>query len=345
MLFVIFAAFFMFVACDNNLKFTPAGGTIDSGDTSDNSDTSDTSDPTTEQPDSGDSQSDDDTDTATEDDSDTIPDDDSDTDTGTTPTENALNCGDIYKCMANCGQNGECQQACYDKGSSAGQTQITALIQCINSCSESPESVSSQCASEISNCEGLGSTPKGNQDYPAPYGHADINVNVNYILTNETQLTQDIVNISYFATGTFGTSGNLQPVAAQGAYYYAKLDSGTVQIVQTPFANNGATSLNPAVFIIISAYVSTGTITVGLTQDDAAQLFVVDRDDLNNVTCYHAFGFGTLTVDTMNPAAGADGKIVITGSQLELYSTENAPIYGGNITSQMGSAFIPCPVQ
>ena len=155
-----------------------------------------------------------------------------------------------------------------------------------------------------------------------------------------------MVNMSYFATGTFGTSGTLQPDDAQGAYYYATLsNSNTVQIIQVPFANEGQTSLNPVVILTIGTNVAPGEITVGLTQDDAAQLFVLNFSSSDSTACYHAFGFGTLTVNMMNPAAGADAEIVITGSQLELYSTENAPMYGGNITSQMGQGFSACPAQ
>jgi len=51
--FAFFAAFFMFVACDNNLKLTPGEDKVDSGDTGDKHDTSDTSD-TADTPDTGD---------------------------------------------------------------------------------------------------------------------------------------------------------------------------------------------------------------------------------------------------------------------------------------------------
>ncbi len=150
--------------------------------------------------------------------------------------------------------------------------------------------------------------------------------------------------MTYFATGTFGTNGNVQPMGAQGAYYYAALQDDVVQIFQTPFANNGQTALNPAVVLVINANAAPGNISVGLTQDDAAQLFVVDLNG-NSVGCYHAFAVGTLTVNTMNVAAGSAGNIAIVGSQIEIYSTENAPMYGGNITSQMGAGFSACPAQ
>ncbi len=292
-------------------------GGNDSGDTTpDNGDTT---------PDNGDT---------TPDNGDTVP-----------PSGDAMQaCADIYQCFAQC-QDNACAQACVDNGDPAGQELFMTMYNCwSNNCASAEDFTScakENCLNETEAC-GLSFGEEGNAAYPAPYGHLDININSTYILTNETQIDQSMVNMSYFATGTFGTNGSTQPMGAQGAYYYAALDQNAVQIAQTPFANNGQTTLNPAVFLVIGADVAPGNVTVGLTQDDAAQLFVVDLNG-NNISCYHAFGVGTLTVNTMNVAAGAAGNIAIVGSQIEIYSTENAPMYGGNITSQMGQGFLACP--
>ena len=286
-----------------------------------------------------------DTDTDTTD-TDTTPDN---TDTGTNQGGDAKEaCYDIYACFAQC-QDNDCANACVQNGDPAGQSVFMEMYNCWNNnCANETTNegftncVETNCRNETAACGLMGE--EGNTAYSAPYGHVDININATYIITNETQLDQSMVNMSYFATGTFGTNGTTQPMGAQGAYYYAMLDSNMVQIAQTPFANNGQTALNPAVFLVIGADVAPGNITVGLTQDDAAQLFVVDLNG-NNIGCYHAFAVGTLTVNTMNVAAGSAGNIAIVGSQLELYSTENAPMYGGNITSQMGQGFSACPAQ
>ncbi len=269
------------------------------------------------------------------------------TDTGDTgDTTTSAGCEDIFMCMNNCGESDQaCAQACFDAGSATGQEDYYAWQQCFSAACQNDPSVQcsvENCPTESAKC-GL-SYEEGNAAYPAPYGHLDINVNSTYILTNETSLDQSMVNMTYFATGTFGTNGNVQPMGAQGAYYYAALQDDVVQIFQTPFANNGQTALNPAVVLVINANAAPGNISVGLTQDDAAQLFVVDLNG-NSVGCYHAFAVGTLTVNTMNVAAGSAGNIAIVGSQIEIYSTENAPMYGGNITSQMGAGFSACPAQ
>lgn len=70
-----------------------------------------------------------------------------------------LNCGSIYNCIVDCGQDSNCQQGCMDKGSPEGQTQVSALMQCIqNSCaSETTQDgwincVNTNCSNELSNC-------------------------------------------------------------------------------------------------------------------------------------------------------------------------------------------------
>ena len=70
-----------------------------------------------------------------------------------------MNCGGIYNCMADCGQDSTCQQGCMDKGSPEGQAQASALIQCIgNSCATETEQagwincVNTNCSNELSDC-------------------------------------------------------------------------------------------------------------------------------------------------------------------------------------------------
>ena len=274
------------------------------------------------------------------------------TDPTTEPTSNEpLNCSEIYDCMVDCGQDSNCQEACYNNGSATGQSQLEALLTCLNNnCSnattdaEYQECASSNCSNEITNCFSV----PGNTSYAAPYGHMDINVNATYIITNETQLDQSMVTMSYFATGTFGNNGSLQPMGAQGAYYYAMAQGNYVGVVQSPFANNGQTVLNPIVMMQFESGVSTGTVSAGLTQDDDIIILIFDSDAQGNTTCYHGFAVGSLTISNIDLTAGANGNIAITGSQLEIYSSENAPMYGGNITDDLNSPnnpWVPCAAQ
>ncbi|MBO4711841.1 hypothetical protein J5681_08000 [bacterium] len=255
----------------------------------------------------------------------------------------ASGCVDIFMCMNGCAESDQaCVQACYDNAPADAQNDYYAWYTCFSQyCENDP---SAQCS--VENCESESAKcgiafEKGNEAYPAPYGRIDVNISSTYVITNETQLDQSMINMSYFATGTFGTSGNLQPMGAQGAYYYAALQDDAIQIFQTPYANNGQTTLNPAAVLVLNSDVATGEITVGLTQEDSGQLFIVDLNG-NNIGCFHAFAVGSLTVNSMNTTPGAGANIAIIGSQIEIYSSENAPMYGGNITSQMGSGFTAC---
>lgn len=121
------------------------------------------------------------------------------------------------------------------------------------------------------------------------------------------------------------------------SYYYAALvtDSGQqyFQIVQNYSDQTGQQQLNPGIFIILPATAAPGTVHFGLDNESVGQMFVVDFNG-NQVGCYHGFGYGDLTVTSVNPAAGAAGNISIVGT-IEIYSAANAPMYGGDITSQL----------
>ena len=167
----------------------------------------------------------------------------------TEPTDDALNCGEIYQCMYECGQDQNCQQACYDKGSANGQTQIMALLQCLNTCSESSttddefqDCANSQCSAEIAGCEGLGGSgdPADNR-YNAPYGSLSLNFSIDQI-ANDTDGQDSQVGIatSAFATGTYGNgSASVTPADAymiqSMASYSVDSQGNSIGIQQVPF--------------------------------------------------------------------------------------------------------------
>ena len=62
-------------------------------------------------------------------------------------------------------------------------------------------------------------------------------------------------------------------------------------------------------------------------------MFIADFDG-GQVSCYHGFGYGELFITSLNPAAGDAGDISMNGT-IEIYSAANAPMYGGNVTSQL----------
>ena len=250
-------------------------------------------------------------------------------------------CADIFMCMNTCGDNDQaCMQACYDNAGANAQQGYEDWYTCFSgACSGNQTAQCSveNCPSQSAACGITYAAP--NEAYPAPYGTMQVNVDATYILTNETSLDQSMVTMSYFATGNLGNTGSLQPAGAQGAYYYAMTNGSAVGIVQTPFTNNGQTPLNPVVMMQF-ANISTGTVSVGLTQSDSVMIFIEETEG-QNTTCYHGFAVGSLTISEVNLTAGAGGHIAITGANLEIYNSENAPIYGGNITADLNSPEYP----
>jgi hypothetical protein len=201
---------------------------------------------------------------------------------------------------------------------------------------EFTECVKANCATETQEC-GLGFVQDSDTNYPAPYGILQINVASSYILTNETSLDQSMVNMSSFATGNLGNY-DIVPEDSGLSYYFASLitDSGSpyFQIVQSHYTDNtGKTPLNPWIFIILPATVTPGAVHFGLDSESGGQMYVLDFNG-NKADCYHGFGYGDLTVTSVNPAAGTAGNISIVGT-IEIYSAANAPMYGGDITSQL----------
>lgn len=273
----------------------------------------------------------------------------------TTNPGNDLNCGEIYDCMVNCGSDGDCQQGCYDKGSANGKTQIMALIQCLNTCSESSatddefqECATSQCSSEISNCEGLGGGAAGDTSYASPYGSAQINISSTYIVTDaDGNLGQEMVTMGSFISGNYGNS-QIVPAAAAQSYYYTSMytDQGEtiMQTIQYFTDSTGQNILNPLVVAITNVNASVGSNYYGLLeQTGVGYIMLMDVTVVNNQlnpTCYHAFSEGELTVNNLSAAAGSAGALAVSGT-VNIYSPKNYANSYGDISDQLGVDVCP----
>jgi len=79
-----------------------------------------------------------------------------------------LSCTSIYNCMVDCGDDGTCQQNCYDNGSATGQSKFEAMLECWNDkCKaaaddEFEDCIYGNCAKETKDC-GF-TVPDGNDD-------------------------------------------------------------------------------------------------------------------------------------------------------------------------------------
>ncbi|MBO4698584.1 hypothetical protein J5690_03105 [bacterium] len=88
-----------------------------------------------------------------------------------------LSCTSIYNCMVDCGQDGTCQQNCYDNGSATGQSKFEAMLNCWNDkCEDAADDefencIYSNCAKETKDC-GF-TVPDGNNDPTNPTDPSD----------------------------------------------------------------------------------------------------------------------------------------------------------------------------
>ena len=287
-----------------------------------------------------------DTNPTTPDDGDTAPE-------PTNPGQTGLICGEIYQCMVDCGEDQTCAQNCYDQGSADGQSQIYALIQCMNGCYTDGMSdedysacINSQCTSEISNCEGLGGGEAPDTNYNSPYGSVSLNFSIDQIAnSSDGQTSQVGIATAAFATGTYGNSGSMSITPADAymiqsaAMYYNESQGSGVQVQQIPVYVQGNQGVggNPLVILDIpEENAAVGELKVTLYQGGQAMLYVVNVDwNTQQISCFHAFGEGTLNVNNIGDIAN-HGPLSFTGN-ITLFSPKN---YDGNgdISSQLGVA-------
>ena len=287
---------------------------------------------------------------------------DTTTDTGDTITETCKYvsdttefCYDIFYCVRQ-NRSHDCIDACVATGTPEAQEIFTTMYNCWtancgdmldpeNDEDEFNDCVNAHCQTETEPCSWSDTGPEGDTRYPAPYGTLQINVANTYLITNETQFDQSMVTMSSFASGELGGS-DIVPAETQYSYNYAMFfDNGGqsyIEIVQSYTSDGGQTLINPMILIVIPTDISVGTVPFGLDSGSVGQMYVADYDyNSNSFSCYHGFGYGELTVTAINAEAGSAGKISMNGT-IEIYSAANAPIYGGDITSQLPSDWVNC---
>ena len=272
----------------------------------------------------------------------------------TTNPGNDLNCGEIYQCMVDCGQDGDCQQGCYDNGDATSQAQIMALLQCLNTCSESSSTdeefqncANSQCATEITNC-GLGGGEAPDTSYNSPYGSATLNFSSQYIYVNQNDQSQNGFIMSPFANGSIGNTGSfsLAPADAYANVSYAMAMQGMVAVVQMPYYAQGQQAVpgTLAVQLVFDANtIAVGSGTIGLTQEDLGQMYVIDEE--NGQECMHAIAMGDVSINALeNVTTGGTGSALALTGNVTFYSPKNVPGYG-DITNAFSTPVVACSVR
>ena len=310
----------------------------------DSGDSGNSTEPTTDPTDSTDDETTDSTDTEpndtdptnqepednepVDDSEDPVDDTDEPTDTDNEPEEPVVQdietCADIFECMAQCTDTA-CKTQCSKRGITDAQNDYYSWSQCkVDHNYNIAEILKDEdCKALMVACGQV-----GDSTYGIPYGHAIVQTSIPYLYSADTESIAFANSATNFITGTFGNSGNIvDPSSIQGTFAYAILDSFTdthenfVLLVQN---YKDDITYNPIARMIITA-TEPGTYTVGLGHNDKARLFISETNG-SQITCDHAFGFGSITISAISYSLGAT-TIAIDQSEIELYSYKNAPMY------------------
>ena len=281
------------------------------------------------------------------------------TDTGNDNTDTGSQggdaCTDIYSCYSKCSDK-DCAQACYDKGSSAGQSQFEAMLGCWeNKCQnattdeEFSDCVADNCRTETEAC-GLYVPTAGDTTYPSPYGTAQISLSSVYIMSQGEQPAQNTVAMGSFISGTLGNS-SLTPAGTVQSYYQTSLSTnsqtGGLEFQTFQIHQSQSAVLEPVAILVTDATASAGTAVFSPTEQDAVGMLLIasqlgtDAQGYTTFGCYDALGVGELTITNIVAQTGSAGALAITGT-IDLYSPANYPDYG-DVTAAFGVA--ACPVK
>ncbi|MCK5808302.1 hypothetical protein KAH37_04865 [bacterium] len=173
--------------------------------------------------------------------------------------------------------------------------------------------------------------------YAAPYGKATLKGDLIYLITNEHDITDEMLLKDAIATGPMG-NGSIRP-ATQGIsteWRFINSSSGSFYLLQqTPynFSTGGIIQKNPIVTLSIPEKLfGLETLPLGMNDEDKATLLVADADfKTGQVLCIHAIGVGSLTQTETLGIPGDEGRYSFNGI-VEIFSPKNIPAYGGDIT-------------
>ena len=238
-------------------------------------------------------------------------------------------CADIFECQNACpAGDGNCPTECFYDGSTQAQNDFYALKNCKTEHNyDYNEIIKDEACKNVM----IGCGEVGDMTYPLPYGHAIVQTSIPYLYSYTERDSSGILNVAFsnttttFITGNFGNSGNIvNPASASGTYTFAELTSTSdIDIVQS---YKDDTLFNPMAEMIFDASVDTpGTYTVGLSGSDKVTVVIMDTNG-SQVTCYHAFGYGSVTISAISRTPGAT-TISVAASEITLYSFKNAPMY------------------
>jgi len=338
-LFILLTALFFFAGCGGGSSDYDKYDDYDSDKNDDKTDTvpdKDSSDTAAESTD---------TDTAEQPDNDgettDEKDDDSDADNNVQPGNFWETCEGIIACSKGCVEgDSDCVSECYGNGNSEGQLNYRRWRECFDAaCAENKtaECSAENCAEWDELCN-VSEAFEYKVSFPAPYGSAEFAGSFSFILKNVYPSTENEVTMKAFAKGTVASmqlaSGNMITFMRTTK---DKRDGSIIEVYQTGINTKSMTPINPVSILRIKIDSAVkGSHNVGVVDESEARFVVADIDDKYNISCYHAFGTGTFSIDEAVIETGAQGKITLSNGNVELFSPQNIPELGGDARETLG---------
>ena len=314
--------FFFMAACDDGEVYSDTGNTGDTADTGDTSDSGNTAD-------TGDTADEDVSDTG-----DTVPDadsDDPDTDAGDDDTyiPPVGSCEEILYCEAGCADfDDNCFILCVTYGDDDGQQDYNNWRDCYDTkCASEKTAVCSEreCPTESEACAISSEKPEP-QPFPAPYGNVNIEGDFDFIVEDGFPAGDSELVYEPFVVGKLSKIRVDSQVASFLFSFVNLTNDGTddiLQVIQIPMMQDAKTIVNPISRLTMKmATAAKGTYSIGIEGGDAL-LEVFHITDEGDTVCHYAFGMGTYTIEEINPVAGNEGILKISGESIDLYSPRN----------------------
>lgn len=273
------------------------------------------------------------------------PDNDSDGgDTGTKPSEDFWStCEGIIACCNGCVEgDSDCKSDCYGAGTAEEQLNYRRWRECFDEkCAEdkTAECSAENCAEWDELCN-VADAFEYEVTIPAPYGVVSkLKGDFSYILDNVYPSSETGILFESFVEGNVSSTslplnGTTLSFVRKGTN---KRDGEVLDVYQAPFDSQSQKVGNPVVILRIKIDSATvGTHDIGVLDENSARLIVGDMDEHFTISCYHAFGIGSFSIDKAEIKAGAEGRLSVSGSGIELFHPQNIPELGGDATETLG---------
>ena len=335
-LFILLFTLFFFAGC--------GGGSSKYDEYDDDTDPVTDKDSDSEKPD-GDSgkptDSDKDSETADEDSPDTDPAETEDSDSQA-PADFWATCEGIIACTNGCiEEDSECFNECYSKGDTDNKLYYRRWRECFeDKCAEdkTAECSAEQCSEWDELCN-VAEALEYELSFPAPYGHAEFSGDFSFILNNSFPTSETEIVMESFAKGNIAS----QPLPQSGSIIsFVKKgtdprDGDVLEVFQLPFDKTKQKPGNPVVILRIkTASATVGIHSIGFSDEDDARFIVGEIDEKYNISCHHAFGKGTFSIDQANIEIGSLGSLKFSAGTAELFSPANIPELGGDAQETLG---------